>query len=62
MQLRDVAYYRERAAAERRLAEASRNPNAAAVHEELARKYEALLAEANVRSTLSIVAASKRSA
>jgi hypothetical protein len=62
MHLRDVAYYQERAAAERRLAEVSDNPDAAAVHEELARKYEALLAQANLRSTLSIVPAAKPSA
>lgn len=52
----DFAYYRDRAAAERKLAEATDCAEAAAVHEELARQYEALVAQQGERPTLSIVA------
>lgn len=51
----DFAYYRDRAAAERKLAEATDCAEAAAVHEELARQYEALVAQQGERPTLSIV-------
>jgi len=43
MQVNDTAYYLERAAAERKLAECSENAEVAAIHEELARQYEALV-------------------
>jgi hypothetical protein len=52
----DVAYYRRRAADERKLAEQSEDEHAAAVHEELARKYEALVARAEARPRLLIIA------
>ena len=55
MKGRDVAYYRERAATERRLAAASENEDVAAIHEELARQYEALVEQADLRPTLRIV-------
>jgi hypothetical protein len=55
MQGRDVAYYKERAAAERKLAAASENEDVAAIHEELARQYEALVEQADLRPTLRIV-------
>ena len=39
----DIEYFRERAAIEWAMATAATNPLAAAVHEELARGYEALV-------------------
>lgn len=54
MRVADVDYYRARASAERRLAEASENAHVAAIHEELAIQYEALVAEASIRPTLHI--------
>jgi hypothetical protein len=51
----DAAYYNERAAAERRLAAMSENEEVAAIHEELARQYDALVAQAELRPTLRIV-------
>ena len=51
----DAAYYSERAAAERRLAAMSENEDVAAIHEELARQYDALVAQAELRPTLRIV-------
>lgn len=56
----DVAYYRERAAAERRLAEASENADVAAIHEELAAQYEALVKKVTLRPTLRIVVPTER--
>lgn len=44
----DTEYYRERAATERALAKASDNQKVAAIHEELARRYEALVARAQL--------------
>jgi len=55
MQSHDVEYYRARAAAERELAEATENAEVAAIHEELAVQYEALVEQADLRSTLRIV-------
>lgn len=60
MQWGDVAYYRERVAAERRLAAASENPRVATIHEELARRYQALLEKVHLRPTLSIVVPTER--
>jgi hypothetical protein len=62
MQGTDIAYYKERAAAERRLAAASENADVAAIHEELARQYEALVEQADLRPTLRIVVPTERSA
>lgn len=52
---KDVAYYKERAATERRLAAESARADVAAIHEELARQYEALVEQASLRPTLRIV-------
>ena len=60
MQWGDVAYYRERAAAERRLAAASENPHVAAIHEELARRYEELAKKVHLPPTLRIVVPTER--
>jgi hypothetical protein len=50
----DMKYFRERVAVERNLAKATGNPRAAAVHNELAERYEALVREGK-RPTLRIV-------
>ena len=50
----DVEYYRQRAAAERELANQSDRANVAAIHDELARQYEALVNRAELRPTLRI--------
>ena len=55
MQLDDVEYYRARAKAERSLAQASENADVAAIHEELAIQYEALVGHAGLRPILRIV-------
>ena len=60
MQPRDATYYRARAKAERRLAEASQNADVAAIHEELAIQYEALVERAELRPTLHIATSSGR--
>jgi len=60
MQPHDVEYYRARAAAERRLAQQSENANVAAVHEELAAQYEALVEHAELRPTLHNAAPAQR--
>lgn len=54
MQPHEVEYYRARAAAERRLAKGSENEDVAAIHEELAIQYEALVMQAELRPTLRI--------
>jgi hypothetical protein len=51
----DVAYYKKRAATERRFAAASDNEDVAAIHAELARQYEALVERPDLRPTLRIV-------
>ena len=50
----DVEYYRQRAADERELARLSDRANVAAIHDELARQYEALVNRAELRPTLRI--------
>jgi hypothetical protein len=55
MQPDDVEYYRARAQTERRLAQASENADVAAIHEELAIQYEALVEQAELRPLLRIV-------
>ncbi len=47
-------YYRERAVTERALALASENREVREIHEELARQYDALVEQADLRSTLPI--------
>ena len=50
----DTEYYRKRAAEERELALKSSNREVAAIHEELARQYQALVGQAELRPTLRI--------
>ena len=50
----DVEYYRQRASAERELARDARRADVAAIHEELARQYEALVNRADLRPTLRV--------
>jgi hypothetical protein len=45
----DTAYYRQRAVTERALAKATKNQNVAAIHEELARQYQALVDQIELR-------------
>jgi len=51
----DTEYYRRRANDERRLALQSERQNVAAIHEELARQYQALVDQAELRPTLRII-------
>lgn len=50
----DVEYYRQRASTERELARDARRADVAAIHEELARQYEALVNRAELRPTLRV--------
>lgn len=50
----DDRYYRERAATERAMALASEQREVREIHEELARQYDALVEQSELRSTLSI--------
>jgi uncharacterized protein YPO0396 len=50
----DVEYYRQRASAERALAKDARKADVAAIHEELARQYEALVDRSDLRPSLRI--------
>ena len=50
----DVAYYQKRAEVERALAASSPNDEVAALHEELAGQYEALVREPGLRSSFRI--------
>ena len=50
----DVEYYRQRASAEREMANDAERANVAAIHAELARQYEALVNRAEFRPTLRI--------
>jgi hypothetical protein len=45
----DVAYYRRRASDERHRAREASRANVAAIHEELAKQYEALIEHAELR-------------
>jgi hypothetical protein len=54
MSTNDTEYYRQRAADERELALKSDRYDVAAIHEELARQYQALVDRAELRPTLSI--------
>lgn len=58
----DLEYYRQRAITERALATASARANVAAIHEELARQYEALVEHEELRSDPSIIASLRREA
>ncbi len=55
MSSNDIEYYRERATAERTLAKAASQINVALIHEELARQYEALVDQAELRPTFRMV-------
>lgn len=48
----DTEYYRGRAATERALAESAPRENIAEIHEELARQYEALVGQPELRPKL----------
>jgi hypothetical protein len=48
-------YYRQRAATERRLAEAAASPTLARLHEQLAEAYEAYVAEIQAKRPLRLV-------
>ena len=54
MSSRDVEYYRQRAVDERAMALKAERRNVAAIHEELARQYQALVGQAELRPTLRI--------
>ena len=54
MSSNDIDYYRQRATAERRMALAASQQNVAAIHEELARQYQALVDQAELRPKLRI--------
>ena len=56
MSQRDQDYYRARAIEERERANSSDRANVREIHEELARLYEALTDQAELRPTLSIKA------
>lgn len=58
----NTEYYRMRAAVECRMALAADRQDVAAVHEELARLYEALVGEPKLRPTFRIVPAERLSA
>lgn len=50
----DTEYYRQRAATERAMAQAASQSNVAEIHEELARQYEALVEQVELRPTFGI--------
>ena len=50
----DTSYYRQRAVNERAMALAADRQNVREIHEELARQYDALVDQADLRPTLSI--------
>jgi hypothetical protein len=52
MSTQDTRYYRERAARERAMALASERQHVREIHEELARQYDALAEQTELRSSL----------
>ena len=50
----DASYYRQRAVTERAMALSAERENVREIHEELARQYEALVDQAELRSGLRI--------
>ena len=60
MHTRDVEYYRQRAAAELQLASAAERADVAFIHEELARQYQALVLQAELRPTFEVSADATR--
>ena len=61
MSSNDVEYYRQRATTEREMALRSDRRDVAAIHLELARLYDALVAHEELRPTLSVPAFNRRS-
>lgn len=55
MSSNDTSYYRQRAVQERAMALAAERQNVREIHEELARQYDALVTQAELRSDLRIV-------
>ena len=55
MSSHDTEYFRGRASEEREMALKSANQDVAAIHEELARQYQALVDQAELRPKLKIV-------
>ena len=62
MSIRDTEYFRQRAERERALARSSARANVAAIHEELARQYEALVDQAELRPNLRLAVSDRISA
>jgi predicted glycoside hydrolase/deacetylase ChbG (UPF0249 family) len=62
MNLADTEYYRRRVVAELALALKSDQQDVAAIHQELARQYQALVDQVELRPTLRIVTAPRKSA
>ena len=60
MSAEDVEYYRQRAAAELELASAAERADVAFIHEELARQYQALIEQKELRPVLGINAGTSR--
>ena len=60
MSAKDVEYYRQRAAAEMQLASAAERADVAFIHEELARQYQALIEQKELRPIPHIVGALTR--
>lgn len=58
----DIDYYRQRAVDERAMALKSERQDVAAIHEELARQYQALVDQAELRPTLRIAVPNRVSA
>ena len=58
----DTEYYRRRAMQERELAMKTERRDIATIHEELARQYQALVDQAEIRPTMRIVTAKSQSA
>lgn len=57
MSSKDIEYYREQAATERGMAKAADRQNVREIHEELARQYEALVEQGELRPAFEIVSA-----
>lgn len=55
MSTEDASYYRRRALHERAMAAASDRQEVREIHQELARQYDALVEEADLRPTLRII-------
>ena len=58
----DTEYYRQRAVDERALAQKAERKEVAAIHEELARQYQALVDQAELRPSLRIATSERHSA